>query len=121
MYRLILVVIISVLIIPSLTLEVLAKCDKAELIGQWKRLNINDPPLKMTTYWIFTPNFTGADSGTISCEGDCSRASGKPLAYELNQPVMTSRMKVKFETDKTIYYCKVEGDNLVLGPMKFIR
>ncbi len=121
MSRIILVFIISALIIPSLTSEALAKCDKVQLIGAWVRLNINDPPLKTPTIWTFIPSAVGADYGSIKCTGDCERTYGPPVSYELNQPTMMSRMKVKFKKGKSIYYCKVEGNSLILGPMKFSR
>lgn len=94
-------------------------CDRDMLARPWKRLEGADPPLKTATTWTFVPAFDGADHGTIECDGDCDRALGRPLSYELNQPTMQSRMKVQFEKEESIYYCKVKPDELSLGPMTF--
>ncbi len=89
------------------------------LARPWQRISGDEPPLKTPTTWTFVPAFPGADHGTIECEGDCDRALGRPVSYELNQPTMQSRMKVQFEKEETIYYCKVKPDELTLGPYKF--
>ncbi|MGB0970904.1 MAG: hypothetical protein ACPGVG_08065 [Mycobacterium sp.] len=104
---------------PPATGEAAGGCNKDMLARPWQRLDGADPPLKSATTWTFIPAFDGADHGKIECDGDCDRALGKPLSYELNQPTMQSRMKVQFEKEESVYYCKVKPDELTLGPMTF--
>jgi len=106
-------------------------CKYNDITGTWYRVNSPGTNLSMPTSWIFNQEDVrrgGSDHrvvrayGSIICNGDCSRAYGRPIGYTWRETNYSSRyVDVKYVSGSGGGVCEIYGLNMTLGESTFSR